>query len=185
MGQIISIIAAIITIAWFVSEAMTGTNPTLIWILRILVGCALLFLCYFIYAQGKLLKALKGLKPILKISEPLPQKPGELLKGKAWVANPGSYAIAAYLCVNGGWWNKPLNEKPKTLIFADGEWSCEIFSDKVWVTDKLATKVKVFLLDRNVEPPLMNGQMAFSDSFNQQAIDTDEVDLSPDNTVAY
>jgi hypothetical protein len=176
MGQIIGFVAAIITIAWFVSEATTGTNPRLAWIFRILVACGSLFLCYFVFIQGKQLKLVKRLKPIVKISKPLPNKPGELVNGRTWVIGTNSYRVAVFLYVDGGWWNKPFNERPMSPIFVGGEWSCDIFN--IWETDRLATKARLFLLDRSVNPPEMNGQREFPEAFVQQAIDVDEVDLN-------
>ena len=83
------------------------------------------------------------------------------LKGKINVNNIENYKLAVYI-YNNGWWIKPYQHDRITPINNDRTWVCDITTSS---NDHLSNKIKVFLLDIQTVPPLMNGNKSFPQEF--------------------
>jgi len=76
--------------------------------------------------------------------------------GIASNVDPSAYHVVVYIYVPdaSGWWVKPTFDYPYTVIDDDGSWSCPIVTGGI---DAQATKIAVFLIPAEYEPPLASG----------------------------
>ena len=82
----------------------------------------------------------------------------ENLHGIFYSARPGEYdeyAVAVYIWVGSGWWNKPYWNVPLTPLQADGSWECDITTGGA---DEQATWIAAFVVPRDYTPPQLGGQ---------------------------
>ncbi len=111
---------------------------------------------------------------------PIPPEPGIKIDGVSplgtedgWVwgsvtgVNPNEYAVAVYILVGNGWWNKPFWKPAKTPIKSDMTWICDITTDGGQGNDKNATKVAVYLIPVNYDPPEMHGGPSLPSELDQ------------------
>ncbi|MCX8066047.1 MAG: glycosyl hydrolase family 17 protein [Candidatus Hydrogenedentes bacterium] len=99
----------------------------------------------------------------------------EFLVGKVSHVIPRHNRIAVYIFNGGGWWNKPYWNTPTILIMPDGEWKCDIVTHP---SDVNATKIAVFLIPKEVAPPLMSGEPTIPQSFYESSLANVEVSRS-------
>ncbi len=78
----------------------------------------------------------------------------ENLRGKVVGVNTAKYKVAVYICVDGGWWNKPTWAEPTCYISKAGYWSCDIVTGG---TDEDAEEVAAFLIPKSYSPPACGG----------------------------
>lgn len=82
-------------------------------------------------------------------------------------------AVAVYIYVNGGWYNKPAWDTPLTLIGADNKWVADITTGE---NDKNATVIKAFLLPKDYDPPLAYGENSLPQSLYDNALSSDTIE---------
>ena len=97
--------------------------------------------------------------------------------GSTSCINPDDYAVAVYIKVRGGWWTKPYWSMPSTPIKADKSWVCDITTGGV---DEEATEIRAYLIPANYDPPLRGGQSTLPDELDENALDMDFVERSPE-----
>ena len=82
-------------------------------------------------------------------------QPGDNLAGVVLGVEPADFNVYTYIHVPGsGWWIKPENERPATIIKSDGAWDCRIITGG---EDLKLDKVAAFLIYKGGRPPLLNG----------------------------
>ena len=82
----------------------------------------------------------------------------ENLRGAFYSTQPdeyAEYAVAVYIWVGGGWWNKPYWNVPLTSLQSDGSWECDITTGG---DDEQATRIAAFVVPRDYSPPQLGGQ---------------------------
>ena len=84
------------------------------------------------------------------------------------VANvtPASYRVAVYIFVL-GWWDKPSDAAPLTVIGNDGTWTCDITTGGA---DAYATKIAAFLVPQGYTPPQAHGVLTLPAELNANAV---------------
>ena len=94
--------------------------------------------------------------PELIITELPPIGSTNKLKGVALDLDPDHYRVAVYIYVQeaNGWWIKPYNSNPLTVIRPSGDWACKIATGGM---DAQAVRIAAFLVPADYEPPLANG----------------------------
>lgn len=75
------------------------------------------------------------------------------LSGLASGVTPASYRVAVYIFVQ-GWWTKPTDAAPLTVIQNNGTWTCDITTGGA---DAYATKIAAFLVPKSYSPPQAHG----------------------------
>ncbi|MCH7227940.1 glycoside hydrolase family 16 protein [Haloferula sp. A504] len=85
-------------------------------------------------------------------SVPVMGSPADL-SGVVSEVTPADFRVAVYLFVQ-GWWTKPTDAAPLTVIQNDGTWSCDITTGGA---DAYATKIAAFLVPQSYTPPLAHG----------------------------
>lgn len=76
------------------------------------------------------------------------------LLGRATNISTADHRVAVYIFVQ-GWWTKPTQAAPLTVIESDGTWNCDITTGGA---DAYATKIAAYLVPQNYSPPFMGGQ---------------------------
>lgn len=79
---------------------------------------------------------------------------GVSLKGHVVGTYRDQYKVAVYICVNGGWWNKPYWAHPGTAIQLNGKWSCRVTTGG---TDPSATEFVAYLVPKSFTVPIATG----------------------------
>ncbi len=73
-----------------------------------------------------------------------------------------AHVVAPYIYVGTGWWTKPTFASPTVPInVSDGTWTADITTHE---NDKYATRIAVFLIPQNVDPPQASGQSTLPES---------------------
>lgn len=75
------------------------------------------------------------------------------LSGLVTHVTPSDHRVAVYIFVQ-GWWNKPTDAAPLTLVQSDGTWTCDITTGGA---DAYATKIAAFLVPQGYSPPQAPG----------------------------
>jgi len=88
--------------------------------------------------------------------------------------DPAQYSIVVYIYVPdaSGWWVKPVFDDPFTMIEDDGSWSCQINTGGI---DAQATKIAVFLIPADYEPPLAAGWGSLPQELYDTAVSVIEI----------
>jgi uncharacterized protein YjdB len=73
-------------------------------------------------------------------------------------SNYSKYAVAVFINVYGGWWNKPYFATPLIAIAADGTWSTNV---RTGGSDIYANQVAAYLVPSNFTVPLLSGATTF------------------------
>jgi len=102
---------------------------------------------------GFLSAPLFALTPAITLTSVPPMGSINNLSGLASNVTPAAYRVAVYIFVQ-GWWSKPTNAAPLTIIQNDGTWTCDITTGGA---DAYATKIAAFLVPQSYTPPLLNG----------------------------
>ena len=94
--------------------------------------------------------------------------------GIASNVDPSAYYVVVYIYVPdaSGWWVKPTFDYPINLIGDDGSWSCPIVTGGI---DAQATKIAVFLLPVDYEPPLASGWSSLPQELYDTAVSSVEI----------
>lgn len=75
------------------------------------------------------------------------------LTGTTANVDPATHRVVVYIFVQ-GWWIKPTNAAPLTVIQPNGAWTTDITTGGA---DAVATKIAAFLLPQGYAPPILNG----------------------------
>lgn len=106
--------------------------------------------------------------PLLDLTYVPPIGSSNLLEGQVCGLDPAQYAVAVYICVAGGWWNKPYYGAELTLLNFDGSWTCAIFTGG---SDGSATQIAAFLVSASYSPPILGGEATIPSSIYTDAAD--------------
>lgn len=101
--------------------------------------------------------SLSGQSPEISFIFVPPQGSDADLTGRVANVSPETHRVAVYIYVH-GWWTKPTNAEPLTLIGSAGDWSCDITTGGA---DLVAKKIAAFLIPAAYEPPILNGEAVF------------------------
>lgn len=82
-----------------------------------------------------------------------PMGSNNFLTGIVTNVTPANYRVVVYIYVQ-GWWIKPTNAFPQTVIQSNGSWACNIVTGGA---DAYATKIVAYLVPQSYSPPLLNG----------------------------
>src|SRR5437870_2627890 len=109
----------------------------------------------FLIVLGSLFGALTlwAQTPAISLTSVPPMGSSNLLNGVAANVVPANYRVIVYIYVQ-GWWIKPTNSQPQTVIQSNGSWSCNIVTGGA---DAYATGIAAYLTSKNYSPPLLNG----------------------------
>ena len=88
------------------------------------------------------------------------------LTGKVTNVTPASYRVAVYIFVQ-GWYNKPTDAAPLTVVQNDGTWICDITTGGA---DAYATKIAAFLFPQSYTPPLVDGALTLPTELSTHAV---------------
>lgn len=88
--------------------------------------------------------------------------------------DPSAYHVVVYIYVPdaSGWWVKPTFDHPYTVIDDEGNWSCQIVTGGI---DAQATKIAVFLVPTEYEPPLASGWSSLPQELYDIALSSAEI----------
>lgn len=89
------------------------------------------------------------------------------LSGRVHHVETCEYAVAVYIFVGRGWWNKPTWDEPTVPIRWDGSWTADITTGGV---DETATKIAAFLVPAGYALPLLSGASDLPDRLFEEAI---------------
>ena len=73
-------------------------------------------------------------------------------------ANYSKYAVAVFIKVAGGWWNKPTFAAPLTTIKSNGTWTADVTTGG---NDTSATEFRAYLVPSSFSVPLLSGTTIF------------------------
>jgi hypothetical protein len=88
------------------------------------------------------------------------------LAGAVANVTAAGYRVAVYIFVQ-GWWTKPTDLAPLTVIQNDGTWTCDITTGGA---DAYATKIAAFLVPQGFVPPLAYGTPTLPAELNTSAV---------------
>jgi hypothetical protein len=88
------------------------------------------------------------------------------LSGTVTNVTPANYRVAVYIFVQ-GWWNKPTDGAPLTVIQNNGAWTCDITTGGA---DPYATKIAAFVVPQSYAPPLTDGALTLPADLNTHAV---------------
>ena len=91
----------------------------------------------------------------------------EDLHGQVTHVCPDDYRIVVYIFVSNGWWVKPTDSNPKTIINKDGGWVCDITTGG---QDSQATKMAAYLIPNGYSPPILLGEPVLPIELGQNAV---------------
>jgi hypothetical protein len=86
------------------------------------------------------------------------------LDGRVYDVETDNHRVAVYIYV-GGWYPKPTDDKPLTVIQDDNTWTCDITVPDT--NDAYATKIAAFLVPNEYNPPLADGQPCLASELYQ------------------
>lgn len=103
--------------------------------------------------------------PSVQFTSVPPYRSFEDLEGSAAGVVFDDYRVAVYIFVS-GWWNKPYQDAPLTVINPDGTWVCDITTGGI---DEYATRIAAFLVPKTFPPPVVSGEDALPDELYANA----------------
>ncbi len=78
----------------------------------------------------------------------------DLLKGRVTGATAKDHAVAVYIHIPpAGWWTRPTAAAPRTVIAADGTWTCSVTTSD---GDRYAIEIVAFLIPLAYAPPVLD-----------------------------
>jgi hypothetical protein len=102
---------------------------------------------------------------------------GNFLTGVVANVTPASYRVVVYIYVQ-GWWIKPTNASPQTVIQSNRTWACNIVTGGA---DAYATKIVAYLVPQSYSPPLLNGAATLPAELAANSLATVTVERSSPN----
>jgi hypothetical protein len=106
----------------------------------------------------------KPVTPGVSITSVAPYGTSGFVRGTTFgIKNRNYDGVATYIYVDGRWWTKPYYDSPISSLEPNGSWSADIDTGGI---DIYATQVKVFLIPKGFEVPIVGGESSLPDSLS-------------------
>ena len=93
--------------------------------------------------------------PTIQLTSVPPLGSSNFLDGQVLHIAPGDSYVAVYIHVgSNGWWIKPYQTSPLTIVYCDGTWTTNIVTGG---NDASADQIAAFLIPSSYNPPLLIG----------------------------
>ncbi|NDV61907.1 glycoside hydrolase family 16 protein [Puniceicoccales bacterium CK1056] len=125
--------------------------------------------------------SLSGQLPEISFTFVPPQGSDANLTGEVMNVNPEDHRVAVYIYVH-GWWTKPTNAQPLSMIDSGGNWVCDITTGGA---DLVAKKIAAFLIPVGYDPPILNGTAEFPVDLQVTALASIQVDRQSVNAFHF
>lgn len=117
--------------------------------------------------EEALLETASAARAIIDLTTVPPLGSYENLVGRVYNVRPSDYAVAVYIRVGGGWWNKPTDAQPTCPIQSDRNWTCDYTTGGY---DQNAERLAAFLVPATYTPPQSHGLAALPAELRQNAV---------------